>query len=115
MVGCAHSRYYSENRRNRTARPEIRICTNAAAGKLGTSPDILAAAVIEPGIQASDGYCPTALTEKTDPVWGAIFPTTDYICGLELLAVAEAVSSLRDFARGKNVISTRTTPTLSTP
>ena len=91
MVGCAHSCYYTENRRNRTACHEIRIYTNAAAGKLGASSAILSAAVIEPGLHASEGYCSAALTEKTDPVCGAIFSTTAYIYGVEVLAVAAAV------------------------
>ena len=59
-------------------RSEILIYTDAAAEKSGASSAILAAVVTEPGLLASDGYPPSALTEKTDPFWETIFPTTAY-------------------------------------
>ena len=71
---------------------------------MGASPDIPAAVVTESGLLASEGYRPTALTEKTDTVWETIFSTTAYIYGLELLAVAASVCWIRDFPRGKNVV-----------
>ena len=68
--------------------------------ELRASPSILAAVVIEPGLLASEGYCSTALTEKTDTVrGGAIFSATPYIYGIELLSVAATVSRLRDYKR----------------
>ena len=85
-------------------RPEILNYADSAAGKLGASPDIPAAVVTESGLLASEGYRPTALTEKTDTVWETIFSTTAYIYGLELLAVVATVFCLRDFARGENVV-----------
>lgn len=57
----------------KSPRPEILIYTDAATGKLGTHPAIIAAVVIEPMLLSSDGYFAAALTEKPTPS-GKRFP-----------------------------------------
>ena len=60
------------------------------------------------------GYFADVLIESAEPTWRGIFSETEYIYGLELMAVVAAVFNLMGFIRGMLSFALPT-PILRTP